>query len=195
MAKPNGVSKQEFIQYAKECLVEKGTEKFTLRAVADTAGVTQGTIYYHFRTKEQLLLSIVEDICEKSWYEISKSNTYVLKQAIASAKSRCSYNSFFHQLFILMTAASFKNEKIRNQLSEIMQAENQALSENLLKIWPASPVHGVSMEAWGIMFNAMVDGLAMQALLQKDFPVEKVYQEFEQIIEAITNLSEKEAAE
>lgn len=72
-----------------------------------------------------------------------------------------------------MTAASFKNEKIRNQLSEIMQAENQALSENLLKIWPASPVHGVSMEAWGIMFNAMVDGLAMQALLQKIFPLKK----------------------
>lgn len=94
-----------------------------------------------------------------------------------------------------MTAASFKNDTIRNQLSEIMQAENQALSENLLKIWPASPVQGVSMEAWGIMFNAMVDGLAMQALLQKDFPVEKVYREFEQIIEALTNLSEKEAAE
>ena len=76
-----------------------------------------------------------------------------------------------------------------------MQAENHALSENLLKIWPESPVEGVSMEAWGIMFNAMVDGLAMQALLQKDFPVKKVYQEFEQVIKALTNLSEKEAVE
>ncbi|GGP17069.1 TetR/AcrR family transcriptional regulator [Oceanobacillus neutriphilus] len=195
MAKPNGISKQELIQYAKQCLVEKGTEKFTLRAVADTAGVTQGTIYYHFRTKEQLLLGIVEDNCETSWQEISKSNTYVLKQAIASAKSRCSYDSFFHQLFILITAASFKNDKIRYQLSEIIQAENQALSENLLKIWSESPVKGVSMDTWGIMFNAMVDGLAMQALLQKDFPVEKVYQELEQVIGVLTSFGKKEAIE
>ncbi|MEK4300574.1 TetR/AcrR family transcriptional regulator [Oceanobacillus sp. FSL W8-0428] len=195
MAKPNGVSKQELIQYAKQCLVEKGMEKFTLRAVADTAGVTQGTIYYHFRTKEQLLLGIVEDICETSWEEISKSNTYVLEQAIASAKSRCSYDSFFHQLSLLITAASFKNDKIRYQLSEIIKAENQALSENLLKIWPESPVKGVSIDTWGIMFNAMVDGLAMQALLQKDFPVEKVYQELEYLVGALTNFGKKEAIE
>lgn len=29
------------------------------------------------------------------------------------------------------------------------------------------------METWGILINAMVDGLALQALIQKDFPVEK----------------------
>lgn len=93
----------------------------------------------------------------------------------------------------MVTAASFKNDKIRYQLSEIIQAENQALSENLLKIWPASPVKGVSMDTWGILLNAMVDGLAMQALLQKEFPVEKVYKEFGHLIEALTDIGEKEA--
>lgn len=67
MAKPNVISKRELLQHAKECLAENGMDKFTLRAVADASGVTQGTVYYHFKTKEQLLLDIVEDTCESSW--------------------------------------------------------------------------------------------------------------------------------
>lgn len=95
MAKPNVISKNELIRSAKKCLVKNGIEKFTLRAVAETAGVTQGTVYYHFRTKEQLLLDIVKDICDSSWDELSKSDGNIIKQAIETAKSRCSHDSFF----------------------------------------------------------------------------------------------------
>lgn len=186
MAKPNGISKGQLIKCAKDCLVEKGIDKFTLKAVAETAGVTQGTIYYHFKTKEQLLLDIVQDICDTSWREISRSQEDKMEQAIASAKSRCSYDSSFHQLFFLLVTASFHNDKIKEKLSEIMRAENRALTENLSTLWTASPIEGVSLETWGILFNAMVDGLALQALLQRDFPVEKTYQEFEQLVHVLS---------
>ncbi|WP_042150246.1 TetR/AcrR family transcriptional regulator [Paucisalibacillus sp. EB02] len=192
MAKPNVISKDDLIKFAKECLVNKGIEKFTLRAVAETAGVTQGTIYYHFKTKEQLLLDIVQNICETSWQEISQRNEYVIEQAITSAKSRCSYDSFFHKLFLSLVASSFNNEKIRNQLGEIIMRENKALTENLSNFWAKSPIEGVSLETWAILLNAIVDGMALQASLQKDFPVEKTYKEFEQLINGLNTLVSKE---
>lgn len=191
MAKPNVISKGDLIKCAKKCLVDKGIEKFTLRAVAETAGVTQGTIYYHFRTKEQLLVDIVQDICESSWQEISQSNEAVIEQALASAKSRCSYDSYFHKLFFSLVASSFNNEKIKGKLSEIIMIENKALTGNLTKLWTESPIEGVSLETWGIFLNALVDGLALQALLQKDFPIEKTYKEFEQFVSALNNLKSK----
>jgi AcrR family transcriptional regulator len=192
MAKPNVISKAELIKCAKECLVNRGIEKFTLRAVAEKAGVTQGTVYYHFRTKEQLLLDIVQDICENSWHEISESNSFIIKQALESAKIRCSYDSFFHKLFFTLIASSFNNEKIREQLGEIIFTENKALSRNLKNLWVESPVEGVSLETWGIFFNAIVDGLALQALLQKDFPVERSYKELEQLFNGLSQLFTKE---
>ena len=195
MAKPNGISKRDLIQYAKECLVDKGIENFTLRAVAETAGVTQGTIYYHFRTKEQLLIDIVRDICETSWQEISRHREDAIEQAVASAKSRCSYDSYFHKLLISLVASSFNNEEIRNRLGEIMAMENKALSGNLSSLWAASPIEGVSWETWGILLNATVDGLALQALLQKDFPVEKIYREFEHFMKGLSALIDKEGKE
>ncbi|MEK5232291.1 TetR/AcrR family transcriptional regulator [Lysinibacillus sp. FSL K6-0232] len=186
MAKPNGISKEQLIKYARDCLVEKGIDKFTLKAVAEAAGVTQGTIYYHFKTKEQLLLDIVQDICDTSWQELSQSREQAIEQAIASAKSRCSYDSYFHQLFFLLVTSSFNNDKIRGKLGEIIRAENEALTENLSSLWTASPIEDVSLETWGILLNAMVDGLALQALLQKDFPVEKTYKELEQLVHVLS---------
>lgn len=195
MAKPNVVSKEDLIKYAKECLVKNGIEKFTLRAVAETAGVTQGTVYYHFKTKEQLLIDIVQDMCESSWNEISNNKEDVMKQAIASAKGRCSYDSFYHKLFLSLVASSFNNEKIRDQLGQIIMQENKALAENLSNFWAKSPMEGVSLETWSILFNAIVDGLALQALLQKDLPVEKIYKEFEHFIHGLNILVKKEENE
>ncbi|WP_017754041.1 TetR/AcrR family transcriptional regulator [Calidifontibacillus oryziterrae] len=189
MAKPNVISKGDLIKSAKECLVHNGIDKFTLRSVAELAGVTQGTIYYHFKTKEQLLLHIVQDICDSSWSEIShQSNPYIISQAIKSAKSRCSYDSFFHKLFFTLLVSSFTNEKIRRQLEEITRSENNALTQNLMNLWSQSPIDGVSIETWGILINAMIDGLALQALLKKDFPVEKTYAEIERLFNSLTRL-------
>ncbi len=187
------IRKEELIKSAKECLVHNGIDKFTLRAVAELAGVTQGTIYYHFKTKEQLLLAIVQDRCESSWSEISQqSNQSFISQAIESAKSRCSYDSFYHKLFFTLLVSSFTNEKIRNQLGEITQFENSALTKNLWNVWSKAPIDGVSVETWGIFINAIVDGLALQALIQKDFPVEKTYAELEQLFKSLTLLHEED---
>jgi len=189
LAKPNIISKGDLIKSAKECLVNNGIDKFTLRAVAEQAGVTQGTIYYHFKTKEQLLLDIVQDTCESSWSEISElSNQYIISQAIESAKSRCSYDSFFHKLFLTLVVSGFNNETIRGKLGEITQSENNALTQSLLTLWSKTPIDGVSVETWGILINAIVDGLALQALVQKDFPVEKTYEELGQLFKGLTQL-------
>ncbi|ALC83411.1 MULTISPECIES: TetR/AcrR family transcriptional regulator [Bacillus] len=188
MAKPNVVNKNDLIQFAKECLVEKGIEKFTLRAVAEMAGVTQGTIYYHFRTKEQLFADIVNDICNHSWNEVSQCNENLIRKAIESAKSRCSYDSFFHKLFLMLIVSGFNNEKIREQLEDIMIKENNALTDHLSKLWSESPIEGVSLGTWGVFLNAIVDGLALQALLSKEFSVEKTYEELEQLLIGLSKL-------
>lgn len=193
MAKANVITKNDLITYAKECLATNGIEKFTLRSVAEMAGVTQGTIYYHFKTKEQLLLAIVQDISKNSWSEMSqKSNHYIISEAIAAAKNRCSYDSYFHKLFSSLLVSSFNNENMRIQLGEIVSNENNVLTQNLSKVWPQSPIDGVSLETWGIILTAMVDGLALQALLQRDFPVEKTYEEVEQLFKGLSKLLSKE---
>ncbi len=63
-----------------------------------------------------MIIDIVQDICETSWEEISQSKENVIEQAIASAKSRCSNDSYFHKLFFSLIASRFNNEKIKSKL-------------------------------------------------------------------------------
>ncbi|UUZ80998.1 hypothetical protein LJK88_40710 [Paenibacillus sp. P26] len=43
-------------------------------------------------------------------------------------------------------------------------------------------VEGVSAATWGILLNAVIDGLALQALLNEQFPRDEVYGALEIII-------------
>lgn len=188
MAKPNVIQKTDLVQYAKQCLAEKGIENFTLRAVAEKAGVAQGTVYYHFRTKEQLVLEMLQDICDTSWSNLSEGEHFDIKQALESAKSRCHFDSYFHKLFFTLTVSSFTNEKIRKQLVQMFDKENKSLSQNMKKQWSSSPIRGVSFDTWGIVMNAIIDGIALQALVSKDFPIDKTYEELEHLFIGLSEM-------
>ncbi|NEN84135.1 TetR/AcrR family transcriptional regulator [Paenibacillus elgii] len=191
MAKPNGISKQELIESAKRCIRDKGIDKLTLKAVAEGAGVTQGTVYYHFKTKEQLLFEIVQSLCDASWKVVQPAQTAgedrlaSILQALAGARERAAYRSFYHTLFFSLVVHSLQNEEMLKQLGRLLEKENAQAAE-LLDGWlPASARSIVSMESWGILANALMDGLALQALINPDFESEKIYAELSALLARI----------
>src|SRR5689334_14437184 len=46
---------------ALELFAEQGYEKTSLREIAEHLGVTKAALYYHFKSKEDIILSLVED--------------------------------------------------------------------------------------------------------------------------------------
>ncbi len=188
MAKPTGIEKSDLLTAAKQSLVEKGIEKFTLKAVAEQAGVTQGTIYYHFKSKEQIILEIVQDICKNSWEEILTTDHQMIQSALHSAKSRYENDAFYHKLFFTLFVFGFTNPTIRQQIGQILEAENEHLCNVLKKLWVTSPIDGVSMETWSIFFNALIDGIAIQVMMRNDFDVDAFYQQLETILQTLHRL-------
>ncbi|MCY8202734.1 MULTISPECIES: TetR/AcrR family transcriptional regulator [unclassified Bacillus (in: firmicutes)] len=189
MAKPNVISKETLIECAKTCITENGLEKLTLKSVAEQAGVSQGTVYYHFRTKENLMLEVVRHVCGSSWANIQNSrlpSSEKLREALMSAKARTKENGDYHRLFLTLIVSSFQNERIKEQLCHLLQTENQCLTEELTQLWGKSPIDGVSLATWGMMLNALIDGLAIQSLISDDFSSEGVYQELEWILVKLT---------
>lgn len=189
MAKPNVVSKQELIEAAKNCIVQNGLEKLTLKTVAEGASVSQGTVYYHFHTKNQLMMDVVKDVCLRSWEEMSHTQNidFVIQEALDSAKERCSPDSFFHRLFLSLVVFSFNNADIKQELGQLLSFENQVLSEKIQGLMAESSaagnsphgnrLMGVSSETWAVIINALIDGLAVQSLVAPEFDRDKVFAE------------------
>lgn len=57
-----GNTRQRIQDVALELFAEQGYEKTSLREMAERLDVTKAALYYHFKTKEEILVSIFEDL-------------------------------------------------------------------------------------------------------------------------------------
>ncbi|MFI0077340.1 TetR/AcrR family transcriptional regulator [Streptomyces sp. NPDC017227] len=57
-----GDTRQRIQDVALELFAEQGYEKTSLREIAESLDVTKAALYYHFKTKEEILVSIFEDL-------------------------------------------------------------------------------------------------------------------------------------
>lgn len=68
--------RNEILQVSKDLLIKEGFSKISMRRIAGRANVTATSIYLHFESKDDLLLSLIEDSIKK------------LKQALQNAVNR-----------------------------------------------------------------------------------------------------------
>ncbi|WKD32862.1 TetR/AcrR family transcriptional regulator [Streptomyces xanthophaeus] len=57
-----GDTRQRIQDVALELFAEQGYEKTSLREIAERLEVTKAALYYHFKTKEDIIISIFEDL-------------------------------------------------------------------------------------------------------------------------------------
>src|SRR5512132_449927 len=57
----HGHTRQRIQSVALELFAEQGYDKTSLREIAERLGVTKAALYYHFKSKEDIVTSLVED--------------------------------------------------------------------------------------------------------------------------------------
>ena len=72
--------KSELVEIAYRLIAQNGLEGFRIRQVAAEAGIDNGTLHYHFPTKEALILGVVDYLMEDL-----KNNRAVWKDAEQTA--------------------------------------------------------------------------------------------------------------
>ena len=70
--------RDEIISAATDLFFEYGYEKASLRELSRKVGVTQAAIYYHFKNKEQILYTIIE--------QSSNELTFLLKSSLGGKR-------------------------------------------------------------------------------------------------------------
>ncbi|WP_371480881.1 TetR/AcrR family transcriptional regulator [Kitasatospora sp. NBC_00315] len=60
--RPRSDTRERIISVALELFAEQGYEQTSLREIADRLGVTKAALYYHFKTKDDIVHGIVESM-------------------------------------------------------------------------------------------------------------------------------------
>ena len=67
MARAGTTTKYEIVQTASEFFFTKGFSNTSPRMIAEKLGLSTGNITYYFKSKEHLLLTTVEELCNFQW--------------------------------------------------------------------------------------------------------------------------------
>lgn len=67
------VRRREIIAEARHILAREGMDTLTIKALADATGITEGAIYRHFRSKQEILLGLIDEIEETLFETVEKA--------------------------------------------------------------------------------------------------------------------------
>lgn len=88
MTDSTGDTRSRIQAVALELFTEQGYEKTSLREIAERLGVTKAALYYHFKSKDEIVNSLVEDRVRRldgliTWAEDQPAGTATRRAVIA----------------------------------------------------------------------------------------------------------------
>lgn len=162
----------QILKAARTCIVELGYERVTMRDVAETAGVSTGTIVHYFSDKDTML--------EAALLDKVQDTGIAFRAALTGAQSA------WERLERLITASIPQSEEVRDEWrlwltfwGEVTRNEHlRAVSERQHRRWTrflariiaegsaSGEFAQVDAEMTATQLAALIDGLAIQATLQ-----------------------------
>ncbi len=67
------VRRQEIVDCARKIIATRGAQGLTISELARAVGISDGAIYRHFRSKQEVLLALIDDIEETLFQRIEKA--------------------------------------------------------------------------------------------------------------------------
>ena len=154
------------IDSAEILLTQKPFSEISLSELAVHAGVSKGTIYYHFKNKNEILFAITDKYLDAQWQELCEwtENTdkdtslhrlvkYVLERDVSGVKLRLP----------LFYDAMIGNEEIRTHLIRRYRSFAELIAEKI-----SERTSKVSGEYFAWLLLLMSDGLSIHQTIGND---------------------------
>ena len=140
-ASERGDTRTRIQEVAFELFAEQGYEKTSLREIADRLGVTKAALYYHFKSKDELVTSIVGDFMARidelvSWAD-TQPRTAEIRRQILERYSTIVQNGWQAMRFFQQNPAAAKGvsgDEFRERMKSIhrlMVAEDAPLEHRI----------------------------------------------------------------
>lgn len=156
---------ERILEAAFNVLSRQGYENTSIKDIAEDAGVAQGLIHYHFKSKQQLVLAVLDFVCKKvelGAIEGEAGALQAFEDTKASLKDSRDANSLYIELIGVglhdpLVGAGVR-EFIRTQRVHIEELARQVLAQRGQDVGPARGIAGVVWAAvLGIMIQDLVD--------------------------------------
>jgi AcrR family transcriptional regulator len=176
---PRGGTRERIQSIALELFAEQGYEKTSLREIAERLGVTKAALYYHFKSKEDIVRSFVEDYRAEleqviawgaSQPRTAESRAEILRRYAAIVSEQLAVIRFMEQnqaaMHTLMSDSGARKKMFRAQfmsLCDLLTPPGAALAD---RVRAAAAVMSIGMSSMLFQREAASPGELHDAVLQ-----------------------------
>ncbi|MEV6956585.1 helix-turn-helix domain-containing protein [Streptomyces sp. NPDC051183] len=158
-----GNTRQRIQDVALELFAEQGYEKTSLREIAERLEVTKAALYYHFKTKEDIIISIFDDVTRPideliEWAE-QQPRTLEMKREVLRRYSEAMAGGASLYRFMQENQATMREltigETVKKRLfalTDLLRTEDGPLADQVRCVSALFTLHA------GMMFLQHVEG-------------------------------------
>jgi AcrR family transcriptional regulator len=155
-------NREKILQAAFTVLSRQGYENTSIKDIAEEAGVAQGLVHYYYKSKQQLVLEVLEFVCHK--VELGVEGEAGALQAFEETKKMLRESRANNALLIQLIGVSLHDavigpgvgDFIRAQRAHVEDIARQVLAEREADPTPARGIAGV---VWAAILGIMVQTL------------------------------------
>src|SRR5574344_834893 len=162
------MDKNAFISAAEKLITDQGANDFSFSYLSKAMGISKVTLYYHYSTKDDLIL----DIMEKHMNELSQD---YIDWFARHQKDSISPQRFLDVIFYkgvklfnkskmhiyLINECMRGNVSLRKRYTDLWDSWQDKLEEGLKKIFPEDQ----DCQAYAYLLMLLIDGLTVQEAL------------------------------
>lgn len=158
-------TKKLIAQKAQKLFEQKGYAATTMELIHAETGFSKGSIYYHFKNKEDLFLYILELSSKRwmiTWKEISAPLSSATEKLYKLAEHYVSdLQNPLLQTAIEFTSSEVANPEVHEQLVQWIQSDHLAFHEVLDEGMRNGEFVEASVDDLAIIINGLHNGLSM----------------------------------
>ena len=160
-------TRQSIVSGAFRAMVDNGYEHTSIKDIAAAAGVAPGLVHYYFASKEDLLVEVLQDSCERFQLAEGASAEEVVAVGFETFKRALVDEGEFHRLLLDMSGLALHNPRVAAALLGFVRADRGRVEE--IAAWvlgaqagrdpaAAAPIAAAVWAAvYGIIFQNLID--------------------------------------
>ncbi len=178
MARPIGSHSKETILSAVEKLIAvSGVKNISIADIAHESGLSQGTIYYHYSTKDDIIFDVIAKHVDQmktefdEWFDRHKEGISPDRfLEVILSKGVMLFDRAKMHLFLINECLS-GNQVIRKRFIEKWDEWRQTLARGVHNVFP----NDNDAEATAYLLMLLIDGLVIQQGIEaEEWPLERL---------------------
>ena len=156
-------TRTKILDAAFNVLSRQGYENTSIKDIAEEAGVAQGLVHYHYKSKQQLVLAVLEFVCAKVELGIVEGEAGA-REAFEHTKAMMREMRATHSLYIQLIGVGLHDDVIGAGVRDFIRADRanvEEIARQVLGERNASPyaARGIAGVVWAAILGIMVQSL------------------------------------